>query len=315
MTTDPSTAKDVPAVLVEDLAIRYGDVTAVDGVSFRAEAGEVTVVLGPNGAGKTSTIEHLEGFRAAAAGRSTVLGLDPVRDHRALSREVGTMLQQGGIPTGVRPHEVLAQYAGFFDDPLEPERLLARVGLTERRRVPFRRLSGGEQQRLSLALALIGRPRCVFLDEPSAGVDLHGRDLIRSILDELRRDGVAVVVTTHDLDEAQRIADHVVIIDRGRVIVSGRPDELVAAGPSDHLLFGGPPDLDTAELAEELGATVSQVSRGEYRVDSAPTPSTVAALTAWLARHDLALSDLRAERKRLDDVFRRLIDEGREDPT
>lgn len=220
------------------------------------------------------------------------------------------MLQQGGIPTGVRPHEVLAQYAGFFDDPLDPAELLTRVGLDGRRRTPFRRLSGGEQQRLSLALALIGRPRCVFLDEPTAGVDLGGRDLIRSVLDELRGDGVAVVVTTHDLDEAQRIADHVVIIDRGSVVGAGSPAELVADGPTDHLLFGGPPDLDTIDLARELGVAVTQVTRGEYRVDGAPTPARVAALTAWLAHHDLALSDLRANRQRLDDVFRRLVDDS-----
>ncbi|MEI2699880.1 MAG: ABC transporter ATP-binding protein [Microthrixaceae bacterium] len=304
-----------PAVVVEDLVIRYGDVTAVDGISLRALAGEVTVVLGPNGAGKTSTIEHLEGYRAATAGRSRVLGLDPIRDHRALTRQVGIMLQQGGIPTGVRPHEVLSQYAGFFEDPLDPEDLLSTVGLEGRRRVPFRRLSGGEQQRLSLALALVGRPRCVFLDEPTAGVDLGGRDLIRSALDELRRDGVAVVVTTHDLDEAQRIADHVVIIDRGRVVGAGSPAELVSAGPSDHLLFGGPPDLDTVDLAGQLDAPVTQVTRGEYRVDGAPTPARVAALTAWLARHDLPLSDLRATRQRLDDVFRRLVDDEVEEPS
>lgn len=302
-----------PAVVVDDLVIRYGDVTAVDKVSMQARAGEVTVVLGPNGAGKTSMIEHLEGYRQASSGSSRVLGLDPIRDHRALTRRVGIMLQQGGIPTGVRPHEVLWQYAGFFDDPLDPGELLTRVGLDGHQRVPFRRLSGGEQQRLSLALALIGRPRCVFLDEPTAGVDLSGRDLIRSVLDELRGDGVAVVVTTHDLDEAQRIADHIVIIDRGSVVAAGSPAELVSAGPTDHLLFGGPPGLDTVDLAGRLGVDVTEVSRGEYRVDGAPTPARVAALTAWLAHHELPLSDLRANRQRLDDVFRRLVDDNAEE--
>ena len=306
MSPSTSTDPDGPSVVVEDLVIRYGELTAVDGVSFTADAGQVTVVLGPNGAGKTSTIEHLEGYRRSASGRSSVLGLDPVSQHRALTRQVGVMLQQGGIPTGIRPAEVLAQYAGFFEHPRNPEELLSLVGLTDRRRTPQRRLSGGEQQRLSLALALVGRPRCVFLDEPTAGVDLEGRDLIRGVIDELRDDGVAVVVTTHDLDEAGRLADHVVIIDHGKVVADGTPASLMSSGPSDHLLFGAPPDLDVAALADELGAPVTQVTRGEYRVDAEPTPATVAALTGWLARHDLALADLRAERQRLDDVFRRL---------
>jgi ABC-2 type transport system ATP-binding protein len=301
-----STDPDGPTVVVEDLVIRYGELTAVDGVSFTADAGQVTVVLGPNGAGKTSTIEHLEGYRRPSSGHSRVLGLDPVRQHRELTRQVGIMLQQGGIPTGIRPAEVLAQYAGFFEDPRDPDDLLSLVGLSDRRRTTYRRLSGGEQQRLSLALALVGRPRCVFLDEPTAGVDLEGRDLIRSVIDQLRADGVAVVVTTHDLDEAGRLADHVVIIDHGRVVADGSPASLMSSGTSDHLLFGAPPDLDTASLSARLGAEVRQVTRGEYRVDAAPTPPLVAALTAWLAEHDLPLADLRAERQRLDDVFRRL---------
>lgn len=295
-----------PTVVVEDLVIRYGDLTAVDGVSFCAEAGQVTVVLGPNGAGKTSTIEHLEGYRRASSGRSSVLGLDPTADHTALTRQVGIMLQQGGIPTGIRPSEVLAQYAGFFDAPRDPVELLDTVGLSNRAGATFRRLSGGEQQRLSLALALVGRPRVVFLDEPTAGVDLEGRDLIRRVIDELRDDGVTVVVTTHDLDEAARTADHIVIIDHGHVVADGTPASLMTDGPSDHLLFGAPHDLDVAALTAALGAAVTQVSRGEYRVEAAPSPATIAALTAWLADHELPLTDLRAQRQRLDDVFRRL---------
>lgn len=306
MSRSTSTDPDGPTVVVEDLVIRYGELTAVDGVSFTADAGQVTVVLGPNGAGKTSTIEHLEGYRRPASGRSRVLGLDPVAQHAALTKQVGVMLQQGGIPTGIRPGEVLAQYAGFFDHPRDPDELLAQVGLSDRRRTTYRRLSGGEQQRLSLALALVGRPRCVFLDEPTAGVDLEGRDLIRSVIDSLREDGVTVVVTTHDLDEAGRLADHIVIFDRGTVVADGSPDELMSSSPSDHLRFGAPPDLDVAALSAALGATVTRVTRGEYRVDAAPTPATVAALTGWLAEHDLPLADLRAERQRLDDVFRRL---------
>lgn len=314
MSRSTSTDPDGPTVVVEELVIRYGELTAVDGVSFTADAGQVTVVLGPNGAGKTSTIEHLEGYRRPASGRSRVLGLDPVAQHAALTKQVGVMLQQGGIPTGIRPGEVLAQYAGFFDHPRDPDELLAQVGLSDRRRTTYRRLSGGEQQRLSLALALVGRPRCVFLDEPTAGVDLEGRDLIRSVIDALRENGVTVVVTTHDLDEAGRLADHIVIFDHGTVVADGTPDELMTSSPSDHLLFGAPPDLDVTALTSHLGAEVTQVTRGEYRVDIAPTPVTIAALTGWLAERDLPLADLRAERQRLDDVFRRLTGERAVDP-
>lgn len=307
-----SQRSEAPSVVVDDLVIRYGDLVAVDGVSFRARAGEVTVLLGPNGAGKTSIIEHLEGYRPAASGTSAVLDLDPFRDHAALAHRVGLMLQQGGIPTGIRPLELLRQYAGFFSDPRNPVELLHTVGLSNRRSTPYRRLSGGEQQRLSLALALVGRPWVVFLDEPTAGVDLEGRDLVRGVIDSLRAEGVCVVVTTHDLDEAQRIADHVVIIDRGSVVAAGSTEELVAGGGSDHLLFGGPPGLDLTALSESLGAPVEEVSRGEYRVAAPPQPALVAALTGWLADRDLQLADLRAERQRLDDVFRRLTGAGRD---
>jgi len=296
-------------VQVEGLVIRYGEVVAVDGISFRAEFGQVTVVLGPNGAGKTSMIEHLEGYRPAAGGRSTVLGLDPIRDHHRLTASVGLMLQQGGVPTAIRPAEVLRQYAGFFPHPRDPSELLERVGLTERARTPYRRLSGGEQQRLSLALAVIGRPRVVFLDEPTAGVDLQGRDLIRELVRELRAEGVCVVVTTHDLDEAEHLADRIVIIDHGRVVADGTPAELTSSASQDHLLFGAPPGLDLASMSERVGASVVEVAPGEYRVEADPSPTMVAALTSWLAEHDMQLADLRAGRQRLDDVFRRLTDE------
>ena len=287
---------DDAVVVVEDLVIRYGTTVAVDGVSFVARAGAVTTVLGPNGAGKTSTVEHLEGYRPAASGRTSVLGLDPIRDHHELTRRVGVMLQDGGIPTAIRPGELMRQYAGFFSDPLDSAELLDRVALSHRVRTPYRRLSGGEQRRLSLALAIIGRPEVVFLDEPTAGIDLEGRDAVREVVATLRDEGVCVVMTTHDLDEAERASDHVVIIDHGLVVASGTPSDLVRPTDADHILFGAPTGLPTDDLGAHLGTTVTEVTRGEYRVEIAPSPANVAAVTAWLAEKDLPLEDLRAGR-------------------
>ncbi len=293
------------AVEVHDLTIDHGDVRAVDGASFVARSGEVTVLLGPNGAGKTSTVEHLEGFRPASGGRASVLGLDPVRDHRQLVRRVGIMLQSGGIQPAIRPRELLGQYAGFFPDPLDVDGLLRRSGLWERQRTPYRRLSGGEQQRLSLALALIGRPEVLLLDEPTAGVDLEGREQIRSTLDELRDQGATVLLTTHDLDEAERVADRLVVLHRGSIVAAGTLQEL-AADRGAHLSFRCGAQLDLQALGDHLGATVRVSGRDSYHVDGSPTPALVASLTSWLAARDLVADEVRTDGGRLEDVYRRL---------
>jgi len=291
---------------VRDLTIRYGDHVAVDGLSFVAERGRITALLGPNGAGKTSTVETLEGYRRATSGTVRVLGLDPWTQHDQLVARIGVMLQSGGVYTGIRPPEVLRLFASYFDDPADPDELLERVGLADRRRSTWRSLSGGEQQRLSLALALVGRPEVAFLDEPTSGIDPAGRQLIRRIVADLRADGVAVLLTTHDLDEAEKLADRVVIIDHGHLLADASPTELMASGQGDELLFGASGGLDTAALGERMGAAVTEESPGEYRVAAPPDPATVAALTAWLAEHDLPLADLRAARQSLEDVFLRL---------
>ena len=226
-----------PAVVVADLVKRHGGVTAVDGVTFTADLATVTAVLGPNGAGKTTTVEICAGLRQADAGTVEVLGLDPGRDGRALRPRLGLMPQTGGsgasgvYPTA-RPREVLELFAALYADPLDPAVLLDRLDLTRVARTPWRRLSGGEQQRLSLALAIVGRPEVVFLDEPTAGLDLHGRHATWALVEELRAAGVTVVLTTHAMDEAERLADHVVIVDRGRTVAAGTPAELTRDGRS-----------------------------------------------------------------------------------
>lgn len=296
------------AVSVAGLVVRYGRVTAVDGVSFDAHAGEVLALLGPNGAGKTTTVETLEGYRRPDAGRVSVLGLDPIADHAELTRHVGVMLQQGGVYPGIRAREALRLFAAFYQhDHEDPDELLDRVGLASVAGSTWRALSGGEQQRLSLALAVVGRPRVAFLDEPTAGVDPGGRQVVRQVVRDLAGAGTAVVLTTHELEEVERVADRVVIVDRGTVVAAGTPAELTASGaPVEEIRFGTTAGLDTAVLAVALGAVVEEVTPGEYRVATAPTPAAVAALTAWLAEHDLSLADLRAGRQTLEDVFLRL---------
>jgi ABC-2 type transport system ATP-binding protein len=234
-----------------------------------------------------------------------VLGLDPMRDHAALMPRIGVMLQSGGVYPGIRPLEVLRLFAAFFAQPEDPEELIDRVGLRDAVGTPWRRLSGGEQQRLALALALVGRPEVAFLDEPTAGVDVVGRRVIHQIVRDLRASGTCVVLTTHELEDAERLADDVVIIDRGRLVARGTPEDLMTGG-RDEIRFGAPTGLDVGALGTRLAATVAEVAAGEYRVDAAPAPATVAALTAWLAEHDLPLADLRAGRQRLEDVFLRL---------
>ena len=238
------------AIEVDGLVVRYGDRIAVDHLSFTAARGAVTALLGPNGAGKTSTVETIEGYRRPDAGSVRVLGLDPVDQHAVLVPRIGVMLQSGGVYSGIRPLEILRLYASYYDDPVDPAELLELVGLADRARSTWRSLSGGEQQRLSLALALVGRPEVAFLDEPTAGVDPAGRQVIRRIVADLRDRGVTVLLTSHDLDEVERLADHVVIIDRGVVLAEGTPAELVRSGPGDDLRFGAPVGLDTAALSD-----------------------------------------------------------------
>lgn len=302
----PQGAAEVPAIEVADLSIRYGDHLAVSGLSFRAERGRITALLGPNGAGKTSTVETLEGYRSPSSGRVRVLGLDPVRDHAALTPRLGVMLQSGGVYTGIRPLEMLRLFASYYDNPADPVELLELVGLTDRRGSTWRSLSGGEQQRLSLALALIGRPEVAFLDEPTAGIDPSGRQLIRRVVADLRAEGVAVLLTTHDLDEAEKLADQVVIIDHGQLLADASPADLMRSSDTQEVRFGAPAGLDATALSGRLQAPVTEVSPGEYLVGASGTPAMIAALAAWLAEHDLPLGDLRVGRQTLEDVFLRL---------
>ena len=217
--------------MIDGVEKRYGAVTALADLALTAPSGAVTALLGPNGAGKTTTVEICAGLRKPDAGHVRVLGLDPLRDHEQLRAHVGVMPQTGGsgaagIYPAVRPREVLRLFADLYADPLDPDALLDRLDLTQAAGTPWRRLSGGEQQRLSLALAIVGRPSLVFLDEPTAGLDVHGKHATWALVEDLRAAGVAVVLTTHAMDDAERLADHVVIVDHGRAVAAGTPQEI-----------------------------------------------------------------------------------------
>ncbi len=289
---------DRPAVSCSDVVIRYGDTVAVDGLSFEGWAGQVVALLGPNGAGKTSTVEALEGYRRVDGGSVRVLGSDPIADHAALVPDIGVMLQNGGIYPMLGPAQVLDLFAAYYDDPEDPAALVDLVGLTAVRRTPWRRLSGGEQQRLSLALALVGRPRVLFLDEPTAGVDPEGRIVVRTIIADQRDRGICVVLTTHELAEAERLADHVVIIDRGRMLAEGSPASLASGTADGSIRFTTEPGIDLGALAATIGpgTVVEEGQAGTYRLvapEHSASPAVVAALAGWLAEQHLALGDLR----------------------
>ncbi|MBO3748663.1 ABC transporter ATP-binding protein [Streptosporangiaceae bacterium NEAU-GS5] len=299
---------DSPAVEVSDLLKRYGRTTAVDGLTLRCARGRVTAILGPNGAGKTSTIEICEGFRPPDGGTVEVLGMSP--GDPALKPRIGVMPQSGGVPLTMRGGEWLRLVSRFYAHPLDPDALMERLGLSEHARTPFRRLSGGQQQRLSLAAAVVGRPELVFLDEPTAGLDPQARHACWDLVGELRGAGVSVVLTTHHMDEAEKLSDHVVIIDHGRVVAEGTPAQLT--GAERQLRFRARPGLNLDEVLAALppGSTAKESPAGHYIVEGHIDPSLLATVTAWCAAEGVTTEDLSIERRTLEDVFLELT--GRE---
>jgi ABC-2 type transport system ATP-binding protein len=294
-----------PAVEVLDLVKRYGDKTAVDGLDLTVPVGCLTAVLGPNGAGKTTTVETCEGYRRPDSGTVRVLGLDPWRDRHLLGPRVGVMLQSGGVYPGVKAIEMLRHIAALHAHPVDVDQLVERLGLGSSGRTPYRRLSGGQQQRLSLAMAVVGRPELLFLDEPTAGLDPHARRATWELLRDLRKDGVTVVLTTHYMDEAEKLADAVAVVDHGRVIAVGSPRELTARGASGTLRFSAAPGLDIGSLKDVLpdGTDVRETIPGHYLVEGAVDPRLLASVTAWCAERSVMPEDLSIDRRTLEDVF------------
>ncbi|MEA2536042.1 MAG: type transport system ATP-binding protein [Chloroflexota bacterium] len=315
------TAAAQPAIVVRELRKSYAGRAVVDGLDLEVASGSITALLGPNGAGKTTTVEILEGYRSADAGQVRVLGLDPARHAATLHGRVGLMLQSGGIYPQARPGELIRLYARFYRDPLDPDQLLERVGLADASRVRYRVLSGGQRQRLALALALVGRPELVILDEPTAGMDPAAKAATRELIAELRQGGMTVLLTTHELGDAERLADRVVIMASGRIVAAGSPIELIA-GATAGLRFsldaalieadrvGLEAALRASAPADEEIRLVGEAPAGRFRVDGArPDPALVATLGAWCADHGRLIVELRTTGATLEERYLELTGE------
>jgi ABC-2 type transport system ATP-binding protein len=300
------------AVSVRGLVKRYGRNTAVDGLDLELPPGTVLALLGPNGAGKTTAVEVCTGFLRADAGEVRVLGVDPAGAPDTLRARIGVMPQGGGAYPGVRVREMVGLVAACAADPLDPDWLVDTLGLAGCARTPYKRLSVGQQQRLALACAVVGRPELVFLDEPTASLDPQGRRLVWDLVRALRADGVAVLLTTHLMQEAETLADHIVIVDHGRVVAEGSPEDLTAAGADRELRFRAAAGMDLKLLTAALpeGCTVSEPSSGSYLVEGAIDPQVLSTVTSWCARQGVLADDLRVARRSLEDVFLELT--GRE---
>ena len=288
------------AVEIHQLRKSYGTTLAVDGLDLEAAAGEVTALLGPNGAGKTTTLECLVGLRRPDSGTVRALGLDPEREAAALRPRIGVMLQDGGLPLAARAGQVLDHVASLYAAPRPPAELVERLALAEVLRTPVRHLSGGERRRLALAVALVGRPELVLLDEPSAGMDPRSRRVVLDLVGELRSEGVAVLLTTHLMDEAEALADSVVVVDRGTVVAHGTVAGLTRSSGLVRLTVPG--GLDTGALAARLGAPVRPAGEGRYVVHTEGTPERLAALTAACAEQGAQITSLDVGRRTLEDV-------------
>lgn len=293
-----------PALTIRGLQYSYGTHRVVDGIDLTAESGSVLGVLGPNGAGKSTTISLAVGTRRPESGTVEIFGHDPVTEHATTSQLAGVMLQDGGLPMSSKPLQVLRHLSTLYENPVPVDELAEPLGLHDFAGRTMRRLSGGQKQRVALAAALIGRPRLVFLDEPCAGLDPQAREVVHSFIRDLADRGVAVVLTTHDLAEAEELSDEVVVIDRGRIIAQGAPEELRTASAGSRSLtirLDSPVPAALVDRLTELGPASAQGSM--ISLDGAPTASQIAAACTAVAEAGLQITDIGMQRQSLSDVF------------
>jgi ABC-2 type transport system ATP-binding protein len=293
-----------PVIQVEDLHKSYGNVEALRGVSFAVQEGEVFGLLGPNGAGKTSTVEILEGMRTPDRGLARVCGLDPEKAGNQFKQKIGAVLQSTSLPDKLRVHEALELFAHFYERRADPEQLIKRFQLEEKRTAFYSQLSGGQKQRLALAMALVNNPDVVFLDEPTAGLDPQVRREIYDIIEGLKREKKTVLLTTHYIEEAERLCDRVAIVDQGKVIAQGTPRELKhnSAGTTRIEVRLARPLAD-GMLGRLEGVSDSRDFDGTYVLHSTRPPQTIVALVKQLEAEHNELQSLEMFSPSLEDVF------------
>ena len=293
-----------PIIEVHNLTKHYGPVQALRGVSFEVQEGEVFGLLGPNGAGKTSTVEILEGLRPPDGGIVSVCGLDPQTPGDAFKQEIGAVLQATALPDKLRVGEAISMFASFYKRRRDPAALLKRFGLEEKRNTFYSQLSGGQKQRLALAMSLVNEPRVLFLDEPTAGLDPQVRREIYTIIEELKKERKTILLTTHYIEEAEKLCDRVAVVDQGRVIAQGTPRELKqrSAGTTRIELRLARPESDAA-LKQLEGVADCRASDGVYVVHSTRVPQTIVSLVKYLEAHGNELSSLDIAAPSLEDVF------------
>src|SRR5882762_4022277 len=293
-----------PVLRVENLTKRYGDVEAVRGISFSVEEGEVFGLLGPNGAGKTTTIEILEGLRNADSGTVSVCGFDPQRNPDELKREIGAALQSTALPDKLRVMEALKLFASFYKRRRNPEDLLKRFGLEEKRNAFYSQLSGGQKQRLALAIALVNDPKVIFLDEPTAGLDPQVRREIYDIIEELKKERKTILLTTHYIEEAERLCDHVAIVDHGKVMALGTPRDLKAhSGGTTRIEVRLSKPESNGTLKNLDGVADARELDGSYVLHSKRPPQTIVSLVKHLEAGGNELVSLEISSPSLEDVF------------
>jgi len=297
-------AANEKVLAIRDLSVNFGGLKALSNVNIDLHRGEVLGLIGPNGAGKTSTIEVCEGFRTAASGSVRVLGLNPTSDHAALTQRMGVMLQGGGVYPSVRVRDVVSHFCALYGKKVNASELLERVGLTDRATSTWRRLSGGEQQRVSLALALAAKPEVAFLDEPTSGVDIDGRDVIRDIIADMAKNGTTVVLASHDMAEAEKAATHAVLFNAGSVVASGELTTLL--GVRKRLRFTSVEGIDLVQLCGAAGSPAHHIGNGVYEIAAESSPRLIGRITQWLAEQQLPLHGIDMGQESLEDAYRRL---------
>jgi ABC-2 type transport system ATP-binding protein len=298
--TEQKAALATEVVTVENLQVRYGDTVAVDGISLSIRKGEIYGILGPNGAGKTTTVECIGGLRKPDAGAISVLGMDVRAERNELRRRVGIQLQQSELPDKLRVGEAIELFASFYPDPAEPAQLLHSLGLESKREARFANLSGGQRQRLSIALALIGRPELAVLDELTTGLDPQSRRETWKLIEQIRDDGVTVILVTHFMEEAEYLCDRVALLHRGHVLAIDTPAAL-AVGTGQHVSFRPSTELDIDAL--RLLPDVRSVRRDGDRVVVEGSGDLVAAVMEMLVHERVIPLETRIEQSTLDDAF------------